>query len=303
VSAEYRVHLEAFEGPLDLLLFLIRRAEVDITDIPVATIADQYMGYLAGIEKIDIDLAGEFLVMAATLMEIKSRMIQPSPPPPEAGAGLESSEDSVSEDPRAELVRQLLAFKRFRDASHELESRKSDWDRRFPSGRAGVDSDSLREAMIAAAEDVELDDVSLVDLAGAFAKIEASVNFDRLGEHTVTYDDTPIELHAEDILDRLRREGTPEPVGQASRLPAAGTAAPNLPARMTLTALFSGRSRGEMLGLFLATLELVRRRAVAVKQDAPGGEIVLELRPAEDQLAPAPPDTSSLSEPGAPATG
>ena len=79
VSTEYRVRLEAFEGPLDLLLYLIRRAEVDITDIPIAAIADQYMQYLAGIERIDIDLAGEFLVMAATLMEIKSRMLSPRP--------------------------------------------------------------------------------------------------------------------------------------------------------------------------------------------------------------------------------
>jgi len=300
MTLEYRVRLDAFEGPLDLLLFLIRRAEVEITDIPVAAIADQYMAYLSGIEKIDIDLAGEFLVMAATLMEIKSRMIQPLPAAGDgegAGAGFELPAESAGEDPRAELVRQLLAFKQFRDASLSLEHKRDDWQRRFPAGRAGVDSESLREAMIASAEDVDLDDVSLVDLATAFAKIEASVNFDRLGEHTVTYDDTPIELHAEDILDRLRREGASEAVGQASRLPAAGTAAPQIPARMTLTALFSGRSRGEMLGLFLATLELVRRRAVAVKQDTPGGEIVLELRPPEDAIPPAP------YEPGASATG
>jgi segregation and condensation protein A len=285
VTVEYRVRLEAFEGPLDLLLYLIRRAEVDITDIPVSTIADQYMAYLSGIEKIDIDLAGEFLVMAATLMEIKSRMIQPAKPAGEgeegggAAANLLGETDAAAEDPRAELVRQLLAYKKFRDASQELESRKSDWDRRFPSGRAGIDNESLREAMLAAAEDVELDEVSLVDLASAFARIEASVNFDRLGEHTVTYDDTPIELHAEDILDRLKREGAPGAV------------------RMTLVSLFTGRSRGEMLGLFLATLELVRRRAVAVKQDTGSGEIVLELRPPEEQLPPAP------SEPGAQATG
>ena len=295
MTVEYRVRLEAFEGPLDLLLFLIRRAEVDITDIPIAAIADQYVEYIrdlgaageaGGGEKIDIDLAGEFLVMAATLMEIKSRMIQPAKPGGEGengadASGLLAEPAAPGEDPRAELVRQLLAYKKFRDASHVLEVKKETWERRFPSGRAGVDDDSLRQAIAAAAEDVDLEDVSLVDLVEAFTRISAAVNFDRLGEHTVTYDDTPIELHAEDILDRLRREGVQETVGQASRLPAAGTAAPQPLARMTLTALFTGRTRGEMLGLFLATLELVRRRAVSVKQDTPGGEIMIELRPVE----------------------
>jgi segregation and condensation protein A len=286
VSVEYRVKLGAFEGPLDLLLYLTRRAEVDIVDIPVATIADQYMAHLAGIEKIDIDLAGEFLVMAATLMEIKSRMIQPAPAQGEAGAvapGLEAAPGKAAEDPRAELVRQLLAYKQFRDVSQSLEGKREDWQRRFPSGRAGVDSDSLREAMIAAAEDVDLEDVSLLDLVEAFAKIEASVNFDRLGEHTVTYDDTPIELHAEDILDRLRREGASAEGGAA---------------RMVLGALFAGRTRGEMLGLFLATLELVRRRAVAVRQEGAGGEIVIELRPVEEQPQMTRMDTDSAAREG-----
>jgi segregation and condensation protein A len=75
VTVEYRVHLDTFEGPLDLLLYLIRKAEVEITDIPVTTIADQYLAHLEHIDRVDIDLAGEFLVMAATLMEIKSRVV------------------------------------------------------------------------------------------------------------------------------------------------------------------------------------------------------------------------------------
>src|ERR1044071_3779270 len=204
VTVEYRVRLDAFEGPLDLLLYLIRRAEVDVTDIPIATIADQYVEYIrdlgaaadggGGGEKIDIDLAGEFLVMAATLMEIKSRMIQPARPesdePGAQATGLLSEPAAPGEDPRAELVRQLLAYKKFRDASHVLEVERETWERRLPSGRAGVDDDSLRQAIAAAAEDEDLEDVSLVDLVEAFTRISAAVNFDRLGEHTVTYDDT-----------------------------------------------------------------------------------------------------------------
>ena len=263
MTTDYRVQLTAFEGPLDLLLYLIRRAEVDITDIPISTIADQYVAYLTGIERIDIDLAGEFLVMAATLMEIKSRMLAPArPSEPGADEPSAQAEDKAAKnlDPRADLVQQLLAYKKFRDAAAALEDRKHDWERRFPAGHAGVDDEKLREALATQQDDLDLEDVSLVDLVEAFSKIVATVNFDRLGEHTVTYDDTPIELHAEDLLERLRAETTPE--------------SPTMP----LAAVFAGRRRGEMIGLFLAMLELVRRRAVTVRQDAPGSEIVIGLR-------------------------
>jgi segregation and condensation protein A len=271
LTIDYRVRLDAFEGPLDLLLYLIRRAEVDITDIPIAAIADQYMRYLGQIDSIDIELAGEFLVTAATLMEIKSRMLAPAPRP-------EGQEDAHApqkpgEDPRAELVRQLLAYKQYRDAAEALDARKSQWERRLGAARAGVDDEALRRALEGEAAGVDLEDVSLVDLVEAFAEIEATVNFDRLGEHQVTYDDTPIELHAEDILDRLKREA------MAGRV------------RLGLPEFFTGRSRGEMIGLFLAMLELVRCRAIRVRQEAPGMGIELELRePDPQEPAEATPD-------------
>lgn len=268
MPAEYRVHLEAFEGPLDLLLYLIRRAEVDITDIPIAAIADQYMEYLQGVDRIDIELAGEFLVMAATLMEIKSRMLSPVAKP--AASGDDPDRPArPEEDPRAELVRQLLAYKQYRDAAEALEQRKAEWERRIPAARAAIDDERLREALAAHEGELDLEDLTLVDLAEAFAKIVAAVNFDRLGEHTVTYDDTPIELHAEDIVDRLKRESADRP--------------------LPLAALFRGRTRAEMIGLFLATLELVKRRIVRVRQETPGGEITVSLRPPEDaEAAPEP---------------
>jgi segregation and condensation protein A len=260
VTIDYRVHLDAFEGPLDLLLYLIRRAEVDITDVPIAALADQYLEYLKQIETIDIELAGEFLVTAATLMEIKSRMLGPARADAEADQA--GAPPELGEDPRVELVKQLLAYKQYRDAAGALEARKQEWERRFASGRAGVDSERLREVVLAQQEDLELEDLSLMDLVEAFGQIAASVNFERLGDHQVTYDDTPIELHAEDILDRLRRECPPGARG------------------MALSSLFIGRKKGEMIGLFLATLELVRRRAVRVRQEETG-VIVLELREAE----------------------
>ncbi len=276
MSTDYRVRLESFEGPLDLLLHLIRRAEVDITDIPITTIADQYMGYLSAIDRVDIDLAGEFLVMAATLMEIKSRMLTPRQADGELGAEA-SSPAAEGVDPRAELVQQLLAYKRFRDAASELETRKLDWDRRFPAGGAGVDDEELRAAIDSQRGELDLEDLSLLDLVEAFSKIVATVNFDRLGEHTVTYDDTPIELHAEDLLDRLKHD--------------AGTG----DGAMLLSAVFAGRRRGEMIGLFLATLELVRRRAISLKQETPGGEILLRLRPSDEAANSVEPPTVEVA--------
>ncbi|MCC6678591.1 MAG: segregation/condensation protein A [Phycisphaerales bacterium] len=269
LTDDYRVKLEAFEGPLDLLLFLIRKSEVEVADIPVARIADQYMAFLKQIDRIDIDAAGEFLVMAATLMEIKSRMLAFRPEGGGAGPAVESE---PSEDPRAELVRQLLAYKQYRDAADTLERRRSEWERKFPTGAAAIDRDTLRGAIEQQLDGVELEEVGVFDLAEAFRRICETVNFDRLGDHQVTYDDTPIELHAEDILDRLRREAATGPGG------------------LGLTAVFNGRTRSEMIGLFLAVLELVRRRAILVEQDSPSSEITLRARPEQmdDPAGPVP---------------
>ena len=108
---EYQVELESFRGPLDLLLYLVKRDEVDICDIPIARITEQYLAYLNVLKIIDVEWAGEFLVMAATLMEIKSRLLLPR--------GEEANADE--DDPRTELVKQLIEYKKFRDAARLLE--------------------------------------------------------------------------------------------------------------------------------------------------------------------------------------
>src|SRR5512136_2591076 len=112
---DYRVNLDIFAGPLDLLLYLVRKEEVDIYDIPIAEITDQYLQYLEMLKQLDIDLAGDFLVMAATLMEIKSAMLLPRAEPEQMG-------EAVAGDPRAELIRQLLEYKKFKDAANLLDA-------------------------------------------------------------------------------------------------------------------------------------------------------------------------------------
>jgi segregation and condensation protein A len=269
LTDDYRIRLDSFEGPLDLLLFLIRKSEVDVHDIPVAAITEQYLAFLKQLgssSRIDIDTAGEFLVMAATLMELKSRMLMPAA---RAGAAEGGEPGKPAEDPRAELVRQLIEYKKYRDAADSLEHRADDWRRRFPTSPAGIDSHALHAALESAAkEDLDLEDLDLLDLAEAFQRIAESVNFERLGDHQVKYDDTPIELHAADIVSRLQAEAQ----------------APEL----ELGLILRGRTRSEMVGLFLALLELVRNRRVGVRQDKVDGGIYLRMRREEDQLASAP---------------
>ena len=110
---DYRVELPDFHGPLDLLLYLVKKNEVDVRDIPIATVAAQFQEYLALLRVADIELAGDFLVMAATLMEIKSKLLLPQAAAPEAEA----------DDPRRELVRQLVEYKKFKEAAARLEER------------------------------------------------------------------------------------------------------------------------------------------------------------------------------------
>lgn len=261
---EIHIELDAFEGPLDLLLYLIRRDEIEITDIPISRLAEQYITALTrgGVDRIDIELAGEFLVMAATLMEIKSRMLMPKPPeqPGDAQAG---EDPRPAEDPRADLVRQLLAYKKYRDAASGLEQRLQQWESRFPGAPAGVAEEP--EDPDASAE-VDLEDVTVVDLARAFAAIMDTVDMSRLGEHRVADDETPIEIHAADIIDRLNRDSVELPDGSRGVL---------------FRELFTGRSKAEAVGLFLAMLELMKQQRLHARQDAIHAEIYLSVVPAD----------------------
>jgi segregation and condensation protein A len=259
MSEDYRVNLDIYNGPLDLLLYLIRREEVDIHDIPIARITEQYIQYVDVLEGLDPSLAGEFLVMAATLVEIKTRMLLPAPPPEEG------AEESLEIDPRAELVRQLLEYKAFKDAAEELREAGEEHGMRHPR-RPHVDLGPEAE--------VEIEDVHIWDLVDAFTRM-----MDSIGQlpthHEVIYDDTPVEMHATDILDRLKREGP-----------------------LTFRRIFEGaNSRSEIVGLFLALLELVRQRRVRARQDANFGEITIGMRSSDE------PVEAEQAEPALPAEG
>ena len=271
---DYRVELDAYNGPLDLLMYLVKRHEIDLYDIPIAELTDQYMAHLKEIERIDVELAGEFLVMASTLLEIKSRLLLPMPEPTEG----ETANGLDELDPRYELVQQLLAYKRYKDAAIQLDQRKDEWATRHARqpGSAATRrrdkqpvNDTDEPTDDADAVEFDLEDANVLDLCQAFVQI-----LDSIGQgpstHQVTYDDTPMALHAEDILDRLQR--------------LAAESADASSASIALAEMFLGRgSRSEMVGLVLATLDLVYRKKLKVLQDRLKGEIRLALLPQDEQ--------------------
>ena len=237
---DYRVNLEIYNGPLDLLLYLIRREEVDIYDIPIARITEQYVEHVEVLKGLDPNIAGEFLVLAATLMEIKTRMLLPRPAP-EEGEG-----EGVEIDPRTELVRQLLEYKAFKDAADDLRSARDAQSQKFPR--------AIRSA--GDAGEVDLEEAQVWDLLDAFSRLLSAIGADA-DTHEVIYDDTPIELHATDVMHRLRTEGA-----------------------MTFTRIFEGRSgRSEIVGLFLALLELIRRGRILAAQSANFDDIHISINP------------------------
>jgi segregation and condensation protein A len=250
--SEYRVNLDIFAGPLDLLLYLVRKDEVDIYDIPISKITQQYIDYVEMLKMFDLELAGDFLVMAATLMEIKSVMLLPVPE-------TEESEDGEAVDPRSELVRQLLEYKRFKDAANMLQDAGEQRQMRFTR------SDIILEAIKPTEEpELDLDQVSIWTLLEAFDGIMKSVG--NLGDsYKHIQDDTPIDLYQIELLHRLQTDGP-----------------------TALHKVFEDRpNRLVMIGLFLAMLELIRNRLIWAEQPVADGPIYLKpltSEPAEEAV-------------------
>lgn len=280
LTEDYSVRLDAFQGPLDLLLHLIQRAEIDINTVSIAQITDQYLKHLDALQRIDVEPAGEFLVTAATLIELKSRMLVP-PESTDPGDGSGGLINEKSSDPAAELVRALLQYKKFRQAAEALERRRAEWRQRYETRPLSSHLDAAEGGKGPPGSPetdppLDLEDLTLYDLVQAYARIAETVVFERLGQHAVVDDDTPIELHAADLLDRLRRA----PIA-AEGAPWAGR--PAIPLR----SLFADRARVEVIGLFLAVLELVRQRVVIVHQNDLERDVTLALT--EEDAAADPP--------------
>ena len=231
----YKVKLEIFEGPLDLLLHLIKKEEVNIYDIPIAHVTEQYLAYLEVMNLLDLSIAGEFLVVAATLMQIKSKMLLP---PDE-----KAEEELEEEDPRAELVKRLLEYKKFKEAAGELHARESlqkdVFPRRVPEPEFEDETGKTFEA-------------SLFDLIGAFNKVMKEIPKDLF--YQVIKDEITVEEKMHDIFHTLVKQ----------------------PA-IKLSDLFkSAKNKIEIITTFLALLELVRLREIIAVQDRIFGDISIK---------------------------
>lgn len=181
------VKLEIFEGPLDLLLHLIKKNEVSIADIPIATITEQYLSTLELMQGLNLDVAGEFLVMAATLIHIKSRMLLPP--------GENEDEEEEEGDPREELIRRLLEYQRFKEAAEELERREL----------LSRDVFVRRSEAPEEAETVGFESLSLFDLLSALRHVLE--RFPEEGIHEVTLETISVREKMSFLLDELRRRG------------------------------------------------------------------------------------------------
>lgn len=245
---DYKVSLEAFEGPLDLLLHLIRKEEVDIYDIPIGRIASQYLAYLEQMRSLDINVAGEFVVMAATLMVIKSRMLLPQEVPAEG-------EDAEAEelDPRLDLVRQLVEYKRFKEAAERFGVLEVWRGAMFGRGEAGAPGPEMAEGAAR-----KLGDIGLEELMKAFRAV-----LERAKE-TVSFGH--LKLHRWSVPDKMS--------GLLSRLSVAEGG------RLRFGELFTeGAAKGEVIVTFVALLELLRLRHVRAEQADLFGEVFIEAIP------------------------
>ncbi len=234
-TTEYKVQLEAYNGPMDLLLYLIKKEEVDIYDIPLARITDQYMKYMELLRALEPAVVGDFMVMAATLMQIKSQTLLPQAP------------EEKEEDPRWELVQQLLEYKKFKEAASALEGMRE--ERTMKTTRMA--KTSVNPAVYGETEHLCLDDMSPWELLGFFTRLMRETLQDV--PTTITIEETPIEDFMDAILKRL---GEVESFRFLELFPKI-------------------RDRDDLIGAFLAMLELMRLMKMRAHQTDDASDILI----------------------------
>jgi len=241
----YRIRLEEFEGPLDLLLYFIKRDELDVFDIPIAQIADEYLEYVRVLEEVDLDSVGDFLYMAALLINIKARMLLPKQ---------EVDEEGEPIDPRRELVERLLEYIRYKEASSflvDLEQRRSE---RFTRGHASAEARKWEsEAEISY-------DATVFDLISSLKRVLTEAPEEP--SHSVVREEYTIEEQQEFILELLARER-----------------------KVSFAVTMKGRSRAFIVTTFLSILELARqqRLRIALKKNDPSDFLLEYRKPPEDE--------------------
>lgn len=262
MPADYRVELDIFTGPMDLLLYLVRRNEIDSLELRLAVITQQFLDFLEVLEFIDLELAADFVVIASTLLEIKSRLALPQDEENE-------EEELPVEEPQGQLIQQLLEYRNLKSAAQALEERAAEWQERYPrlsDERPRQGKDPRRD---------HIKEVELWDLVSAFSRVIRKKVVE--GETRIRYDDTPIAVYAERIRERVTQQG-----------------------RAAFSDFFEGeRLRSRIVGIFLAILELLRHHDYRAEQPVDFGEIwILPPRhPAPDSPPTQPQGPEELTLP------
>ena len=265
VDLGYQVTLDSFSGPLDLLLYLVRRSEVAITDIPIAEVTDQFIALMDHIDDLDLDVAGDFILMAATLLELKARFIRP---PEESGEEAEDEDDEWL-DPRADLIRQLLAYREVKEAVlalEELEQTRHRWHQRKYAEQLPAEED----------EDFDLENADPYALFACWDNILKSVAGQR--DRTVLYDDIPMSERMDQLANTMAEAGE---------------------AKLSWL-LDHEKTVVRRCGVIIAMLESVRQKVVEATQYEQYGDVELRFIDLDERQrpVPAPPELDAEDEIG-----
>lgn len=244
---QYHVKLPTFEGPLDLLLHLINRLEIDIYDIPMVEITEQYMEYVETMQQLQLDVASEYLVMAATLLAIKSRMLLPKQEDVWDEDAFEYEEEI---DPREELVARLIEYRKYKEAAGDLKSLEEERNLMFTKPPCDL-SDYAKENV----PDLDLN-VNVYDMIGAFQKLLRRKRLQSPLKTTVARQEISIEERMEEIITELR----------------------TFSRRVSFYELFPTVNREYLVATFLAILELLKRDAIVLEQEHNFAEIFVEAK-------------------------
>jgi segregation and condensation protein A len=230
---DFRVEIDVFRGPLDLLLFLVRKHELDVRDLPMALIAEQYLGHLEVLQQLDVNAVGDFLEVASMLVEIKSQLVLPRG----------GEEPDSWDDPRDQLVERLLEYKKYKDAASLLDEHSRDWQQHY--SRLANDAGPRH----AVPSEQPIREVELWDLVSAMGRILRESQ--AVTPATIVYDETPIQVHMQRIHRHLAASG---------RVAFSDMFEP-------------GMHKSAIVGVFLAILELARHHGVQAEQRELHGEI------------------------------
>lgn len=234
---QYKVKIDAFEGPLDLLLHLINTLEIDIYDIPVAEITEQYMLYIHTMKELQLDVASEYLVMAATLLSIKSGMLLPKHEEElvEAEFGFEPEED-----PRDELMRRLIEYRKYKEAADDLRHMEEERSQVYTKPPSDL-SEFAGEPVL----DKESMNVTIYDMLGAFQKMMRRKKLQKPLQTRIARQEIPIEKRMDEILLEFKRN----------------------PGRRKFTELFPSNQKDHLVVTFLAILELMKKNSIMIEQE------------------------------------